>query len=119
MPKQNQTKMNETDREYLRDFRNAQKGVHIFHFPSRRICVALKRTGSTMGAFSVAIASATETKYRKKVGELLARQRFEFGQTLPVVLGEVDFYGYAYANSEDSTLVSVAETIASALCAAI
>lgn len=66
--------------------RKIQEDVKVFHFPEYRVTIAIRRTGKEMCEYSVAIASHSETKYRKKVGEYLARNRMDFGYRIPARL---------------------------------
>jgi hypothetical protein len=63
-----------------------------------------------MGEFSVAICADTETKYRKKVGELLVRERMQYGVCLPVELGTI------YSDDDETEYMEmVADSIAQAV----
>jgi hypothetical protein len=81
------TKLTVEQKQALKTLRALYPDVEIFHFPDTRACVGIRRTGQKMGEFSVAICADTETRYRKKVGELLVRERMQYGQCLPVELG--------------------------------
>ena len=81
------TKLSVQQKQTLKTLRALCPEIEIFHFPDNRVCVAVQRTGEKMGEFSVAICAETEQKYRRKVGELLVRERFYYGQCLPVELG--------------------------------
>jgi hypothetical protein len=104
------TKLSVQQKQHLQVLRALNPNVAIFHFPEVRVCVAIRRVGEHMGEFSVAICAETETKYRKKVGELLARERMEYGQCLPVELG-TNYSG----EPEAEYLQMVAEGIATAV----
>lgn len=45
--------------------------------------------GSCMGRMAVSIQSPDERKFRRKVGEFYALQRFEFGEYIPVPMDMV------------------------------
>jgi hypothetical protein len=81
------TKLSAQQKQRLKTLRELRPEIQIFHFPDVRVCVGIRRTGEKMGEFSVAICADTETRYRKKVGELLVRERLQYGQCLPVELG--------------------------------
>lgn len=107
------TKLSTAQKYTLQVLRDTPPGIEIFHFPDNRVCVGIQRTGERMGEFSVSICAETETKYRKKVGELLVRERFYYGHSLPVVLGEThpaESYEYVRAHLE-----SIADSIAAAV----
>jgi len=107
------TKLSIAQKQLLKNLRVLYPDTEIFHFPVNRVCVGIRRTGERMGDFSVSICADTETKYRKKVGELLVRERFYYGQSLPVVLGDIhsaESYEYVRAHLE-----SIADSIATAV----
>lgn len=104
------TKLTVEQKQALKTLRELYPDVEIFHFPDSRVCVGIQRTGEKMGEFSVAICAETETKYRKKVGELLVRERLELGQCLPVELGS----NYCYCTDEEF-MESIAQDIAQAV----
>lgn len=60
-------------------------GLQLFSFPEMGVTVAIQETGMNMAAFSVSIASDSEQKFRRKVGEYVAIKRMLDGQVLPVV----------------------------------
>lgn len=104
------TKLSVPQKQALKTLRVLRPEVEIFHFPDTRACVGIRRTGEKMGEFSVAICADTETKYRKKVGELLVRERMQYGQCLPVELGG----NYSYC-TEAEYMEAVADSIAQAV----
>lgn len=55
------------------------------------VTVALKRSGKSMGQFSVSVCSEDEIKDRCKVGEFYALDRFYFDSRTPVRLLDDDF----------------------------
>lgn len=77
-----QTKLTPEAKQALRNLREYQTG-EVHHFPQLGICVYIEQTGPSMACFSVAIMAETETKYRKKVGEYLVRERMDNGVYLP------------------------------------
>jgi hypothetical protein len=83
------TKLSVAQKDTLRGLRKLYPDVEIFHFPDNRVCVGIRRVGEKMGEFSVAICADTETRYRRKVGELLVRERLQYGVCLPVELGTI------------------------------
>lgn len=107
------TKLTVEQKQKLKMLRS-DPDTQIFHFPDSRVCVGIRRAGEKMGQFSVAVCADTETKYRKKVGELLVRERFDYGVILPVVLGPHTPDDWGYSDERDY-LYSVAESIASAV----
>jgi hypothetical protein len=82
------SKLTVDQKQLLKNLRVLHPDVEIFHF--NRVCVGIRHVGEKMGEFALAICAKTETKYRKKVGELLVRERLEYGQSLPVELGYED-----------------------------
>lgn len=78
-----QTKLAEYQKEYLRDAREYQKGFRVFHFPEDRCTVGVMVQGN-FARLTVAFCDHSETKYRKKVGEYLVRERYDNGETIPV-----------------------------------
>jgi len=104
------TKLSVEQKQTLKTLRQLYPDVEIFHFPDNRVCVGIRRVGEKMGEFSVAICAETETKYRRKVGELLVRERMEYGQCLPVELGT----NYSHL-TETEYMKIVADNIAQAV----
>lgn len=107
------SKLSVEQKQTLKTLRALRTDIEIFHFPDTRACVGIRRVGETMGEFSVAICAKTETKYRRRVGELLVRERMEYGQCLPVELGEIDTA--EWEESEREYLESIADNIAQAV----
>jgi hypothetical protein len=107
------TKLSVAQKDTLRGLRKLFPDVEIFHFPDNRVCVGIQRIGEKMGEFSVAICAETETRYRKKVGELLVRERMQYGQCLPVELGETDTA--EWEESDWDSMESIALNIAQAV----
>jgi hypothetical protein len=107
------TKLTLAQKEFLRDYRAQNPEIEIFHFPELRVCVGVRRRGENMGEFAVSICADSETKYRKKVGEYVVRERFEYGMFLPTVLGEND--GAEWEESERDYLEEIARGIACAV----
>lgn len=107
------TKLTKIQKQELRDMRAKCPDIEIFHFPDNRVCVGIRRVGEHMGEFSVAICAETETRYRKKVGELLVRERMYYGQCLPVELGETDTA--EWSETDWDTRESIALNIARAV----
>lgn len=91
-----------------REFLAANPQWRFFLFD--RVTVGIRRTGITMGEFTISIASADEKKIRRKVGEYNAIQRIADGIILPVVLGEYDEHF-----TEDDILESTCYDIANAV----
>jgi hypothetical protein len=65
-------------------------GVAVFHFPDMGVSVAMQATGVGNALFSVSVASPTEQKFRRKVGEFYALERFYGGQVLPARLNKAE-----------------------------
>lgn len=55
------------------------------------VTVALKRSGKSMGQFSVSVCSEDEIKDRRKVGEFYALDRFYLGERTPVRLCDTEW----------------------------
>lgn len=104
------TKLTVQQKQTLKTLRALHTDINVFHFPDLRVCVGVLRTSEKMGEFSLAICADTETKYRRKVGELLVRERMEYGQSLPVELG-TNYLG----DNESEYMQMVAENIATAV----
>lgn len=104
------TKLTVEQKQTLKALRAFNPDVQIFHFPDNRVCVGIQRVGEKMGEFSVAICADTETRYRKKVGELLVRERLQYGVYLPVELG---------TNYCDDTETEYMEAIADSIAQAV
>jgi hypothetical protein len=107
------TKLSGQQKQHLQVLRALNPDTEIFHFPGTRVCVGIRRVGEKMGEFSVSICAETESKYRKKVGELLVRERLEYGQCLPVELGETDTGEWDACDFD--FMESIAENIARAV----
>jgi hypothetical protein len=81
------SKLTPEQKRYLKEFKGYNPNVKFFSFPETGVTVAMVETGRNMGEFSVSIASDTEQKFRRKVGEYhAASRRAEYGQVLPVIL---------------------------------
>lgn len=80
------SKLQDHEREFLRDFKREYPEIQFFSFPDDGVTVGIRQTSPNMGEFAVSIASDTEKKFRRKVGEYHVAHRFEYGQTLPVKL---------------------------------
>lgn len=102
------SKLSVQQKQHLKVLRALNPDTEIFHFPDYRICVAIRRVGEKMGDFSVAICSETETRYRKKVGELLVRERLQYGVCLPVELGETET---AEWDNQESVALNIAQAV--------
>lgn len=72
-------------RKELKAFFNAD-GWELHSFPEFNATVAIRRTGSCMGEFTVAIASKDEPKFKRKVGEYFALRRLDEGVILPFTM---------------------------------
>lgn len=70
----------------LKAFKKNHPDVQFFSFPEKGVTVAIMPTGPSMGVFSLSIASASERKFRRKVGEYHAMVRMFNNQVLPVEL---------------------------------
>ena len=80
------SKLLDHERDWLRQFKRDNPGVVFFSFPDLHVTVGIRETGMVMGEFAVSIASDTEQKFRRKVGEYHAARRFYYDQLLPVKL---------------------------------
>jgi len=90
------------NRKAMMEHRKAN-GWEVHSFPEHRATVAIRRTGSAMGKFTLSIASPDEPKFKRKVGEFHALQRIDDGAVLPVAMVPGD------------TLEGIAEHLASSL----
>lgn len=81
----------------LKEFKADNKGIEFYSFPEIGVTVGIERTGNTMGRFAVSIASDTETKFRRKVGEFNTAVRFMNYEVLPVWIGSRDMENVAHS----------------------
>ena len=84
------SKLQDYQREFLRDFKRDNPEVQFFSFPVCGVTVGIRRTCNSMGDFAVSIASNTEQKFRRKVGQFKVAERFASGVFLPVHIGYTD-----------------------------
>ena len=100
------------------EFKQANPKGKTFCFPDQKVTVVIARTGKTSGFFTVAICADNE-EFDKREGKALARNRMNFGESLPVVLGEKPNKDYHTAEEirgiENSELLDTAERIANAV----
>lgn len=97
------SKLQDYQRDFLRDFKHDNPQIQFFSYPDEGVTVGIRQTSPDMGEFAVSIASDTEKKFRRKVGEYHVATRFLYDHTLPMRLT-----GY--------TMESVAENIMLAVC---
>jgi len=81
------SKLTAAQKSDLKISKKNNPNVKFFSFPDLKATVAIMRTGPSMGVFSVSIASDSERKFRRKVGEHIAMDRMFNGESLPVKLG--------------------------------
>jgi hypothetical protein len=105
-------KATRAQKQALKDMRAGMPEVSLFSNTDMCVTVAIRRSGSDMGEFSVAITGKGELKFRPKLGKYVAMARMYNGESLPVRLGRVD--GFAH-DTEASLLESVANEIAYAV----
>ena len=79
------SKLTSTQKQFRKWFIAKNPGLLFYSFPEMGVTVAIRETGMSMAEFSVSIASDTEQKFRRKVGEYTAIKRIIDGQVLPVV----------------------------------
>lgn len=96
------SKLTVGQKSWLKQFKEMNPAVHFCSFPDNSVTVAIRATGRNMCEYSVSIASDTESKFRRKVGEYNAAQRMCDGVSLPATVPdhmEVDDIarGIAYA----------------------
>lgn len=85
----NQTTMaslGQFSREELRNMHETQN-VQVFQFPEVGVTVAIRDAGNNFADIAVSYQADDETKFRKNVGEYLARGRLEYGPNIRVKLG--------------------------------
>lgn len=82
------SKLSDSQKQTLKRVKRDNPDIHLFSFPECGVTVAVRRTGETMGEFSVSIMSNLEQKFRRKVGEYWAINRMLDGQVLPCVMPE-------------------------------
>lgn len=95
-------------KRFLKNLKLLNPKVFLFSFPDSGVTVAIQRTGKEMGRYSVSIASDTETRFRRKVGEYLAFCRMVDGISLPVRLASSELWEML----DEDILYNVAEAIA-------
>ena len=107
------SKLTVEQKQRLKNLRSLNPEIEIFHFPDNRVCVGIRRVGEKMGEFALAICAETETRYRKKVGELLVRERLQYGQCLPVELGDEDTAEWEESDwdSRESIALNIARAV--------
>jgi hypothetical protein len=81
------SKLSTYEKSDLKEYKKNNPQVRFFSFPDLRVTVAIIPTGPSMGVFSLSIASDSERKFRRKVGEYYAMVRVSDSQVLPVKLG--------------------------------
>lgn len=94
------SKLSATEKVGLKQFKAENPEITFFSFRELGVTVGIRMTGKNMADFAVSIASGTETKFRRKVGEFHVAKRFYDSVYLPVKI-----------NSREQ-LESVAESIA-------
>lgn len=104
----NQTTMaslGEFSREELRDMREFQN-AQVFQFPETGVTVVIRDAGNNFADIAVSYQAHDETKFRKNVGEYLARDRLESGECIRVKLSE---HNYEYFAGEIANMAYLAD----------
>lgn len=85
------SKLTSLEKAELKDFKAENQEISFFSFPELAVTVGIRKTGHNMAEFAISIASDTETKFRRKVGEFKVAERFHIGAFLPVrVYGDLE-----------------------------
>lgn len=103
----NQTTMaslGDFSREELDDMREFQ-GAQVFQFRETGVTVVIRDAGNNFADIAVSYRADDETKFRKNVGEYLARNRLEDGQSIRVKLSE---HNYEYFAGEIANMAYLA-----------
>lgn len=93
----NQTTMaslGDFSREELQMWREYQN-AEVFQFPDVGVTVVIRDAGNRFADIAVSYQADDETKFRKNVGEYLARQRMDNGERIRVKLGSNNFEYFA------------------------
>lgn len=70
-----------------------KQGWVFYSFSDHGVTVGIRRTGATMGEYSISIASRNEEKFRKWVGIANVIRRIDDNQTLPITLFPLEYLG--------------------------
>jgi hypothetical protein len=84
---QSNTKLTKAEKAGLKALKRALPNVRFAHMG--RTTVAFKHVGKLV-EFSTAICAPNEKKYRTKVGEMYALNRFDFGETVKMPFTQFD-----------------------------
>ena len=79
------SKLTAEQKQFRKEYMQSNPDTKFFNYPDRGITVAIRETGPNMAQFSVSIASESEVKFRRKVGEYHAATRMAWGMGQPVV----------------------------------
>lgn len=100
------TRLTEAEKFELRDLREMQEDMIVVHNGYDTVIVA-KNTGNVV-KFATAVKSPDEKKFRRKVGEYLARMHFENSETVQFSVGEFNEFchlmGYALKDGTEPAL---------------
>ena len=80
------TKLTIAQKNFLRDSILEAERLNFEVFHIQCTTVAIRKTGSDMAQFAVAIASPEEPKFRKKVGKFHALRRIIYDKAMPIRL---------------------------------
>jgi hypothetical protein len=106
----NQTTMKslgEFSRDELNMWRDTQD-LEIFQFPGAGVTVAIQDAGNNFADIAVSYQAGDEIKFRKNVGEYLARQRMDHGQSIRVKLHTDNFEYFAAEIANLANLANIA-----------
>ncbi len=113
------TKEQNQERKEMKAVAIENCGAFVFSFPDQGVTVVVQRTGEDRGVFAVSLESENERKFRRKVGEFHALNRFHDGTTLPVALATTESFNLdedeSSADVEAVHLHDVAQAIAFAI----
>lgn len=100
-----QTKMSKNMRDILAMYRAGFPKTKIFQFPEAGVTVAITPAENDFAYVSTAFMADDETKFRKNVGEFLARERYVNNECMLVKLSE---HNYEYFAGEIANMAYLA-----------
>lgn len=101
----NQTKMTQNMRDILAMYRAYFPETKVFQFPDTGVTVAITPAEKGFAYVSTAFMADDENKFRKNVGEFLARERYVNDECILVKLSE---HNYEYFAGEIANMAYLA-----------
>lgn len=92
-------------RDFLEDWREFQD-AEVFQFPDIGVTVVIRDACNNFADIAVSYQAKDEIKFRKNVGEYLARQRMDNGESIRVKLSE---HNYEYFAGEIANMAYLAD----------